>query len=126
VKMCQMKPSSIYALLHARSVVSGWRAAGHTNPHTNAPLALLALDELAQVAALAVLHDDVDLGRLLVDDAVQVPHDVRVAQLAQDVDLSTTNTTYTHQRDTREGSHAVFSARTSLTMSCFSFSLMAP
>ena len=50
--------------------------------------ALRALDQVPQVAALAVLYDDVQLGGLLVDDAVVVAEDVRVAQLAEDVDLA--------------------------------------
>ena len=52
-------------------------------------LAALA-DDTSQVAAFAMLHDNVNLGGCLVDDAIVVAHDEWVPQLAQDVDLLTT------------------------------------
>ena len=54
----------------------------------HAPLALALLDEAAQVAALAELHDDVDRRRRLVDNAVIVADDEGVAELTEDVDLA--------------------------------------
>lgn len=53
----------------------------------DAPVLLARLDDVAEVAALAALHDDVDLGGRLVDDAVVVADNKGVPQLAQDVDL---------------------------------------
>lgn len=50
-------------------------------------LRLVPLDQRGEVAARAVLHHDEELGRRLVDDPVVIPHDIRMAQLAQDVDL---------------------------------------
>ena len=46
-----------------------------------------ASDDHSQVSAIAALHDDVDLLRAFVDDAVVVLHDVRVGQVSQDVHL---------------------------------------
>lgn len=46
-----------------------------------------APDELLEVAAIAVLHNDVYFGSLFVDDAVVVLDDVVVGQLPQDVHL---------------------------------------
>lgn len=43
--------------------------------------------ELLQVAPIAVFHDDEDLRLLLIDQPVEVLHDVRVAELPQDVHL---------------------------------------
>ena len=44
-------------------------------------------DELLEVTAITVFHDDVDLGLLLVYQAVHVSHDMRMIELAQNVDL---------------------------------------
>lgn len=44
-------------------------------------------DKAGDVAVLAVLHDDVDLLVVLVDDAVLLAHYLFVIQLAQDVNL---------------------------------------
>jgi len=45
------------------------------------------LDQLRNVPVLTLLHDDVDLLLLLVDDAVLLADDVLVIQVAQDVHL---------------------------------------
>ena len=45
------------------------------------------LDERGQVAARAMLHDDVDAAALAVDHAVVVSHDVLVNQVAENVHL---------------------------------------
>ena len=44
-------------------------------------------DELLEVAAIAVLHYDEDLGSLLVYYSIVILHYVRVAQLAQNIDF---------------------------------------
>ena len=44
-------------------------------------------NELLEVAAVAVLHDDVDFGSLLVDDAVVVLDDVVVGEFTQYIHL---------------------------------------
>ena len=44
---------------------------------------------MAHIATFAILHDDKDLGRLLVDHAIEIPHDVRMTQFAEDIDLHT-------------------------------------
>jgi hypothetical protein len=51
-------------------------------------LAQVIPNDARHVPATAVLHHDVDLLRLAVDDAVVVANDVLVRQLAQDVDFA--------------------------------------
>jgi hypothetical protein len=51
------------------------------------PLLLRALDDGAEIAALALLHHDLEAHRGLVDDAVLVAHDEGVAEVAEDVHL---------------------------------------
>jgi hypothetical protein len=46
-----------------------------------------SFDDSLQISSRTVLHDNVNFGVLLVHDAVVVLHNVRVLQLAQDVDL---------------------------------------
>jgi hypothetical protein len=46
-----------------------------------------APDELAKVAACAVLHNDIEGCIALVKDFVVVPHNVLMPELPQDVDL---------------------------------------
>ena len=55
-------------------------------------LAATLLDVGSKVAAGAVFHHDVNLGPALVDDAVVVPHDVGVPELAQDIHLPKSQT----------------------------------
>jgi len=103
-------------------------------------VALGALDDGAQVAALAKLHHNVELRRRLVDDAVVVAHNVRVAELAEDVDLGRGGASARRGAARRARPRARLSpparaharpnarapARTSETTSCFSFSRIVP
>lgn len=50
-------------------------------------LLLAELDEGAEIAVFAVLSDDVQVCRDIVDDVVIVPDDVQVPQLTHDIDL---------------------------------------
>ena len=45
-------------------------------------------DDLLQVPVLAVLHNDVDLQILFVDEVLQVLHNSRVLKFAQNIDFS--------------------------------------
>ena len=60
---------------------------GREREPRDTPVLLALLDDPPQIAAFAVLHDNVQLGAGLVNDAVIVAHNERVAQLAQDVHL---------------------------------------
>jgi hypothetical protein len=68
----------------------------HTRRHTRArsthlvnvlPFAFGALDHGAEIASRAVLHHDVDLRVVTIDDPIVVPHDVGVSEISQYVDL---------------------------------------
>ena len=50
-------------------------------------LAATLFDVSGKITSWAIFHDDVDLGLLLLDDAVIVPHNVWMPELPQDVDL---------------------------------------
>lgn len=56
-------------------------------PGRSAPVPGAARDEAGQVAAVAVLHHDVEGGAAPVDDAVVVADDVGVSQLAEQIYL---------------------------------------
>ena len=62
-------------------------ACGRVDVSPYTPALLGGRDERREVAALAVLHDDVEGGVRAVDDAVVVVDDVPVLQLAQQVHL---------------------------------------
>ena len=51
-------------------------------------LLLAFADLLGEVPSGTVLHHDIQLGGILVNDAIVVAHDVRVPQVSEDVDLS--------------------------------------
>ena len=51
-------------------------------------LTLRSLDHSAEIAPRTVLHDDIDLCVVSVDDPVIVPRDVGVSEVSQDVDLA--------------------------------------